>query len=403
MFVSGLDRSWIHTPWFRHKFLITKPAELEALHKCGIRMVTIDVDQGLDIDDREDQPLTENSVSQDSRSPDPPLSSQENPMGEPTDSPIHVLGDNLSLARRQLDKWSQVLQPMFDTITTGGYVQVEDVKPQVEQMITDFVGPQQAACLAVLRSRRGHPSLYEHALSVFTLSLVLAQAKGYAAQRILHVGLGAILHDVGLLRLPKNVIKNRRTLTAIQRALYDSHPEHGVKMVQTDGTAELEIQDIVRGHHQALHADERNNPPEAISEACRLVALADAYDDLIMGDGDLPPLASNQAVSHLFRAHQHHQDLSALVALMIRVIGVYPLYSVVQLTTKEIGIVAVITPGKAHQPILCMVKDASGRSMTPPTLVDLASGSHPPLAIESICAEEESGIDVEAALKIVGV
>ncbi len=48
MFICGIDRSWLDTPFLRHRFLIRSPADLTKLQQCGIQEITIDTDRGLD-------------------------------------------------------------------------------------------------------------------------------------------------------------------------------------------------------------------------------------------------------------------------------------------------------------------------------------------------------------------
>lgn len=53
MYLLGVDRSWLQTPFFRHRFKIKVQPEIEALHRAGIAEVTIDTEQGLDVVDHE--------------------------------------------------------------------------------------------------------------------------------------------------------------------------------------------------------------------------------------------------------------------------------------------------------------------------------------------------------------
>lgn len=70
MYLCGIDRSWMDTPFLRHRFLIRSPSDLTELRQCGIKEITIDTDRGLDdTSATETQPQEETAVT---TPPDPP-------------------------------------------------------------------------------------------------------------------------------------------------------------------------------------------------------------------------------------------------------------------------------------------------------------------------------------------
>lgn len=90
---------------------------------------------------------------------------------------------------------------------------------------------------------------------------------------------------------------------------------------------------------------------------------------------------------------------SLMVSMYLRTIGVFPLCSLVALSTGELGVVGCITPGKAHLPVLYLCRDASGQSCAPVMELDLAGEPEEGRTIHDIRDPRIEGIDVEYILR----
>ena len=165
------------------------------------------------------------------------------------------------------------------------------------------------------------------------------------------MGVAALLHDLGLVRLPRNILKRQKSMPPAQQALYDSHPAQGIVMLEKSGVHDAEVLAIVRSHHTVLvqPPDDSKNVEKGF-ESSALVAIVDQYDELINGQAASQPMSSNQAMTQLYQRYRDQPHLLDRVSYLIRAIGVFPLYSVVALKSGEVGVVGAITPGKAHLP-----------------------------------------------------
>lgn len=393
MFLVGVDRSWLHTPFFRHKFEISSIAEIESLGRAGIQAVTIDTERGQDVASVD--LALESACS---------IEVQDIPVKSGTETVAQaqtavMLADNLALAKQRRGEWINRLDHIFDGTRATGLVSYSEACRLVDEMI-GFIFERQAACYAVMGLREQDPTLHEHGLTVCTLSVIIGQALQYSREELQRIGVAALLHDVGLARLPKNILKRVRTLPAAQRALFDSHPAQGIAMLEKSGVQDADVLTMVKHHHTvpvdpAGSADE-GKPGPAHSA---LVAIVDQYDELMTGQTGAPPMSSNQAMTQLYQRYRDRQHLLDHVSYLIRAIGVFPLYSVVALKTGEVGVVGAITPGKAHLPILYLCRDERGRSCTPPRELDLAHEPEGGRSIHDIRDPRREGIDVETVLR----
>ncbi|MDO9119827.1 MAG: DUF3391 domain-containing protein [Nitrospira sp.] len=395
MYLIGVDRSWLHTPFLRHKFEISAQSEIDTLRASGIAQVTIDTGRGLDVTIPEVRPSD-------------PVPVSESQLEGPSPSATHpvslertavMLADNLALAKQRRTEWINRLNHIFDGTRATGLVSYAEASQLVDEMI-GFIFERQAACYAVMGLREQDPTLHEHGLTVCTLSVIIGQALSYPREVLQHVGVAALLHDVGLVRLPKNLLKRTKAMPPAQQALYDSHPAQGLVLLEKSGVRDAEVLSIVKHHHAAP-----TGPVGTEGEAgqdwayAALVGIVDQYDELLTGQTGGPPLSSNQAMTQLYQRYRDQPYLLDHVSYLIRAIGVFPLYSLVALKSGEVGVVGSITPGKAHLPILYLCRDARGVSCAPPQELDLAQEPEGGRSIHDIRDPRREGIDVEDILR----
>jgi HD-GYP domain-containing protein (c-di-GMP phosphodiesterase class II) len=395
MFLVGVDRSWLHTPFLRHKFEISAQSEIDTLWASGIAQVTIDTDRGLDVAGskvKQTDPVP--VLEAQAEAPNP---SATNPV--PLERTAVMLADNLALAKQRRTEWINRLNHLFDGTRATGLVSYAEASQLVDEMI-GFIFERQAACYAVMGLREQDPTLHEHGLTVCTLSVIIGQALSYPREVLQHVGVAALLHDVGLVRLPKNILKRTKSMPPAQQALYDSHPAQGLVVLEKSGVRDSDVLFIVKHHHAAqilpVGTVGQSNNDQAYAA---LVGIVDQYDELMTGQTGGPPMSSNQAMTQLYQRYCDQPYLLDYVSYLIRAIGVFPLYSLVALKSGEVGVVGSITPGKAHLPILYLCRDAKGVSCAPPQELDLAQEPDGGRSIHDIRDPRREGIDVEAILR----
>ena len=397
MYLIGVDRSWLQTPFLRHKFKIKDQMEIEALRHAGVAEVTIDTEQGLDIVDHELSPSASvETVLVESPAPVQPSA----PLAVvPSRAPAVMLAENLAKAKQRRTECVNRLNGLFEQTRVTGLVQYDVACQFIDEIVSDIFD-QQAACYAALGLRQPDPTLHEHGLTVCTLSVMLGQAMDYSRERLQQLGIGGLLHDIGLTRLPRNVVKRPNTMSPAQQALYESHTTQGASILEKSGSSDQAILAIVKGHHNlTTQIGETGETLAADHESARLVGIIDQYDELVTGQTGLTPMSSPQALTQLYQRYRADKDLLQVVSYLIRAIGVYPLYSVVALSSGELAVVGAITPGKVHLPLLYICRDQSGNTCGPPVSLDLIHEPEGGRTIRDVRDAVREGLDVEAVLR----
>ncbi len=397
MYLIGVDRSWVQTPFLRHRFKIKDQSEIEALRCAGITEVTIDTEQGLNVVDHEtSRSALVETVLVESLTPFHSAA----PSGAPSlPPPAVMLADNLSKAKERRAEFVKRLNDLFDQTRKTGLVQYDAVCQFTDEVIGGILDTQ-AACYAVLGLRQPNPTLHEHGLTVCTLSVILGQALKYSRERLQQLGTGGLLHDIGLTRLPQNIVKRPKTMSLAQQALYESHTIQGGTILEKSGSLDQAVLAIVKGHHSLTAQIEQTGETSAAHhDATRLIGIIDQYDELVTGQTGLTPMSSNQALSQLYQRYRADEALSQVVSHLIRAIGVYPLYSVVSLSSGELAVVGAITPGKVHLPLLYVCRDQSGKTCLPPVPLNLIHEPEGGRTIHDVRNADREGLDVEAVLR----
>ena len=253
----------------------------------------------------------------------------------------------------------------------------------------------------MIRTREFSPDLYDHSLSVCTLSVLLGRLLGYEKQTLHHIAMGALLHDIGLLRLSTDVIRQVRSLSRSDHQLYEQHPDLGVEILTSSRGIPPEVMSMIGAHHQSPHSSAK---PDSLrdewSAAHDILRVVDAYDELLTGHGLEKPMAIKEALRELYQQGQRNELERDLVSHLISQIGIYPIYSLVELNTGERGIVTAVTPGQLLYPIVLVIQDPDHRPYEDPIPMNFATRSpgEESIQITQVLDAEREGVAVDEVL-----
>ena len=404
MYVAGLDRSWVNTPFFRHRFLIKHESQVQRIRQSGAREITIDTEKGVDVDPEvaaDSAVLIHNEAPSGTDAAHDDLASADSIEETPLIAGGQSLATEFVEARQARQEMLEAVRSVFAWVRTEERLDRAKVLETTEKLIGNVL-KHHDAFLALIRTRDFHPELLDHVLNVASLSLILGQALGLTAPQLQRLAMGALLHDVGLLRVPANVLKKRGTLTATEATLYERHPSLGLAILEKTGGFDFEVLSIVQEHHVLL--DGSGYPTDVLANSTqrtsRIVMVADIYDELLSGQHDGTSLMPADALAWLYREAQRHRYEQELVSLLISQIGVYPLFGLVELSSGERAVVVKVTQGKLLDPIVLVVSGPDRVSLPDPFLLDLSrqegAGAHRKIA--RLLDAEREGLRVEEVL-----
>ena len=202
-------------------------------------------------------------------------------------------------------------------------------------------------CVRVLSARAGEKPM-AHALNVTVIAMLMGRLFKLPEHEMVELGVGAMLHDIGKLELPQHVHDHDERLSAAELKAYRDHVGLGVQLGRRMKLSPAVLQ-VIEQHHE--EADGSGFPQrlnmDRMSDAARIVSLVNRYDSLCNPRASTRALTPHEALSRLFVQGRGKFDTTMLNAF-IRMMGVYPAGSVVQLTDERF---AVITQVNASRPL----------------------------------------------------
>lgn len=196
-----------------------------------------------------------------------------------------------------------------------------------------------------------------HALNVAIISLLLGRAFGLGRDEMMDLGVGALLHDIGKTELPARVRNRDDSFTMAETQLYQQHVSKGVALAQGMGLAAGPLL-VIAQHHE--NADGSGFPQrinvDRMSAASRIVALVNRFDGLCNPLLASKAMTPHEALSLMFAQGRNRFDATMLNAF-IRMMGVYPPGSAVQLTDDRYALVVAVNSSRPLKPKV-MVHDA---------------------------------------------
>lgn len=394
MHVAKLDVAWFRSPFIRHSFLIQTNEQIEKLRRAGIKNLSIDPSRGIDLPAPSSSPSHQQPITAHTPSFHTTSTSEVRSLAAMTQELLAA-----RTARAQLEA---SVQSTFSRIAQTGIVDRDEAAHTVHAIsaVAQALNTH-ALFMAFSQGRDGDAPLSQHALATCSFSMILAHAAGYNLMLIQELATGALLHDIGLMQVPANILQRihdtSTTLTEQNRRIYESHARGGTILLERQGGFAPAVEQIVAEHHAYLNGS--GFPAETsgafTSDMTRIVMVTDRYDELLAGFGGASPLTPHQSLQRLYQEGQEGKYETRLISLFVKVMGIYPVYSYVSLTTGERAIVSVINSGKLHQPIVTITHDAEGQPYIVPLVIDLANQDEqaPARGIRSVLGTIPAGFD----------
>ena len=227
--------------------------------------------------------------------------------------------------------------------------------------------------LFLQKMKRFDRTLASHALDVCTLALIVAQSYGIPEGEMDALGAGALLHDIGYIRLPRNLYRKSHDLTEQERTVMQQHPALGQAILREAKEDREAVVRIVVEHHEFHNGNgfPHKLQGDSLSPLAQLVGLVDTYDGMVSRRGGRPAMLPHDAIRQLFRLGDTGQYAKEMIQAMIGSLGVYPIGSLVQLNTTEQAVVVGMNPTQRLKPVIKVIMGAQGESYLKPIRVDL--------------------------------
>lgn len=373
MFVVEMDLPWYRTPFLFHKRLIRDVETIGAMKQHGVRHVTIDMTKGLDVQAPAHTPPVPSEASADALDAgqgvdEAPQKPNSLPPGAGETPVAAVYGEA-----------QEAVERIFADLERGVPPAPAATKVVVAGVVNQVLHGRSELLLhsTFLKVKQFDRSLGAHALDTAILSLVVAVESGVDPSLYEHLGMGALLHDVGYVRLPRNLVRKRDECTDSEQRLLEQHTQLGLAVLGEQSGFHQEVCRVVVEHHERCDGSgyPRKLQAQDISPLAQIVGIVDFYDKMVSRRGGRPAMIPHDAVRQLFLVGERGQYPKPLVEAVIRSIGVYPVGSLVRLNTGEQAVVVGVNPEQRLKPQVKITGGPHGESYPNPEQVDLSLSS----------------------------
>lgn len=271
-----------------------------------------------------------------------------------------------SVLRRSYALGLEILRHTAASVVSGQPVDLRAPGQLVSQLSEQVMqDPTQALMLATIRSHDEYT--YYHMLNVCLLSLAMGYAVGLGPDQIVALGLGALLHDVGKVNVPVDVLQHVGALTPEQWRMIQRHPVEGAGIIFATGeNLEQLTAAIVLEHHAGY---DLSGYPKLSNRAhpslpARMVAVADCFDAVTTTRPYRRAEERRQALNILLAGAGRGYD-PRIVRTFVRLQGLFPVGSLIRLTTGAIGVVVRNHESLLARPRVRIVLDPKGDPCDP--------------------------------------
>ena len=211
----------------------------------------------------------------------------------------------------------------------------------------------------------GH-ELAKSSVNTAILSALTAQELKLPNHKILHIVAGALLHDVGMLRLSKGILEKKGGLSDAELEQVKSHTLHTSKILSKELFSPREVNITALQHHERW--DGKGYPDHilgpAIDIGARIVSVADAFEAMVSKKAYRSSMVGYQAIKNLMADNSRRFD-PAVISAFTKLMGIYPIGSIVQMNNGSLARVLKVHPDTPLRPTIQMLMSETGKVYKP--------------------------------------
>jgi len=405
MFLQSLEGNWLDHPFWKTRFVLKDPADLQWLVDSPVHECWIDTARGLDVDAIE--PLASARPPPPAPPADPVLSSAPSAAASqappsapapgvwpfavaalpatprapadvsdgPAPRPARVaMAEELREASRLCQRSREAVTNLFAEARMGRALEAERCQPLVDD-ITRSVFRNPGALVSLARLKTADDYSYMHSMAVCALMVALGHQMGLDDASCREAGMAGLLHDLGKAAMPQGILNKPSKLTDAEFAVIRTHPERGWQMLQeARGASEMAL-DVCLHHHERIDGSgyPHRLPGSQISTFARMGAVCDVYDAVTSNRPYKAGWDPAESMARMASWKGHFDD--TIFRHFVRSLGIYPNGSLVRLASRRLAVVVEQNPSALTAPIIKVFFDLVRQSPIRPQVIDLSQGA----------------------------
>jgi len=292
----------------------------------------------------------------------------------------HILLDRLEKEKKDLDLLARkiyadaidVMTHVTGEVRLGNLPGADGAKKVISEMV-DVVLEEKNAILGLTMIKGYDDYLFNHSVNVSILAVALGDSLGFPESLLNDLGVGALLHDIGKVNTPEEIVKKPGKLDSLEWEIMKQHPRFGHDMLIRMKDINEASAGIALEHH--LRYDMVDGYPDELAgrgtnPCSQVVTVADTYDAITTLRPYKEPIDPGKALEIM-------EKLSGTVLnpeyfkTFVKMLGIYPAGTLVRLDTNEMAIICKANHEKPLRPMVKILIDSEGTMLKEPEDVEL--------------------------------
>ena len=375
MYVSSLDRPWKETNFLFQGFEVMDDATLSDLrNQCEYVIIETDY-------------TPENNQARPAAQPGTILKGASEPNHETTPELTDVLAGAPTRKRWQSDKTTlevelprareiesdtrNVLYNTLEDVRLGRTIDSAAAKAVIADLVESIISnPDAMGVLSQLKNADEYTAL--HSIRVCILALTFGRHLDMTREQLNLLGVGALLHDVGKMKVPAEILNKSDKLTDKEFDIIKTHVPLGVAVLENShGISPMSIQ-VAANHHERYGGGGYTGgiKGDTIGAFGMIGGVVDCYDAITSDRIYHKGMTSYDALSKMYQ-WRNSAFHPGLIEQFIQCMGVYPIGSLVELSTGAIGVVATVNRERRLKPRVVLVLNGEKQKYETVKVIDL--------------------------------
>jgi HD-GYP domain-containing protein (c-di-GMP phosphodiesterase class II) len=254
------------------------------------------------------------------------------------------------------------LDKIFKTLARGGRADIRQVDTIVQRLLAAARNKPGGLINYILGGEVRRHELAKNAVNTAILSAHIALEMKLPSHRIMQTITGALLHDVGMLRLPTDLVKQTGALSAEELRRMQTHTLYSYRIVHEEMNYSTEMGTLVLQHHENWDGSgyPQGMAGEDIHFGARIVSVCDAFEAMVSEKPYRNSLLGYQAIKNLL-ADNSRRFAPDVLKTLITVMGIYPIGSIVLLSNGSMARVVNVRKEAPLRPRVAVLVDQSGK------------------------------------------
>lgn len=269
----------------------------------------------------------------------------------------------------------ETVQSVMKELRLSDKLDVQRLETAVTPMV-DSILRNPAALAYLVRLQNKGDYLYRHSLASMVWATVLGRHIGLNRDDLNVVALGAMLLDVGKIRLPDAILRKPVALDDQERELMQRHVEYGLEILKETEEVDERVMDMVAHHHERFNGSgyPKGLRGSQVPVFARIAGIVDAYDAMITPRAYAKPMSSFDAFRQL-RLLADVEFQAELIDQFTQAIGVFPTGTLVELNTGEIAVVTKQNRVRRLRPEVMVIMSPEREFLDSFSVIDLNKAS----------------------------